>query len=225
MILTIIQARLGSTRLPGKILLPIAGKPILQHVYEAVPEPKMVAMPTQDDALEISHLKGVVYWPPVFVNPNDVLSRFYNAWQDFKPEADWILRLTADCPMLTREIVEKFLNYFSSWHGDSLVWTIFTNRPWDVDGIDLELFSAKALQMAHEKATEPYDREHVTSWLYRHLRVERFSILGNEVGHPEPEPKLSIDTLEEYHFVKDLMEKCYEFPFDEDRTPNLCARA
>lgn len=220
MILTIIQARLGSTRLPGKILLPIAGKSILQHVYDAASEPKVVAMPSEDRAtllgLPLMDLKGQIMG--FDGDPNDVLGRFYYTWQDFNPEADWILRLTADCPMLTREIVERFIR---NWIGQNARYdqdgylclgfhldanTIYTNRPYDPDGYDMELFSVEALKMAHEHATEPYDREHVTAWMYRHLNVRRFSVFGREPQPENPAEKVSVDTQEDYEKVKKLME-------------------
>lgn len=207
MLLTIIQARLGSTRLPGKILLPIAGKPILQHVYEAAPEPKVVAIPNSD-RLEISKYFGGAL-AGYEGDSDDVLGRFNYAYEwaqeTTKSEIHWILRLTADCPMLTRGIVEKFIRepHFYGLQRNF----IYTNRPWDPDGYDMELFSVEALKMAHEKATDPYDREHVTSWLYRHLNVRRFSVFGWPPQPENPEEKVSVDTLEDYEKVKNLMEE------------------
>ena len=203
MILTIIQARMSSTRLPGKILMPIAGKPILQHVIDAAPEPKVVAMPLRERADFLLHgpdLRGNVCWYDGDVN--DVLGRFYHAWKDYKPEVDWILRLTADCPMLTRRVVLAFLRRAGLKSFD----TIYTNRPYDPDGADMELFSTTALEMAHKNATDPYDREHVTPWIYHHFNVQRSSILGRPLGPENPEEKCSVDTQEDYEKVKKLME-------------------
>lgn len=127
--------------------------------------------------------------------------------------------------MLTREIVERFL-CMSFWFGitirDSInqgakkdqvdiptgefPYTIYTNRPYDPDGFDMELFSVEALKMAHEHATEPYDREHVTAWMYRHLNVRRLSVFGRPVGPENPEEKVSIDVMADYEKVKKLME-------------------
>lgn len=212
MILTIIQARLGSTRLPGKILMPIAGRPILQHVYDAAPEPKVVALPESDLEKVFLKINGVTLFCPG--DPNDVLGRFFYTYEDaskFMP-ITWILRLTADCPMLTRELVDKFIT--QSWlHGadqfeESITdkFTIYTNRPYDADGYDMELFSVEALKMAHEHATDPHDREHVTAWMYRHLNVERFSVFGRMPQPENPMEKVSVDTEEDYKTVKRIME-------------------
>lgn len=218
LILTIIQARLGSTRLPGKILLPIAGKPILQHVYDAAPEPKILAVP-ESDFLQIND-KRLMATCAFSGDADDVLGRFWYAYewsqQATKHRIDWILRLTADCPMLTREIVAKFIRNARPFPiplkgniGEFCVSdkdTIYTNRPWDPDGYDMELFSVEALRMAHELATDPHDREHVTFWLYKHLNVRRFSVFGRESQPENPEEKVSVDTMEDYEKVKKLME-------------------
>lgn len=207
MILTVIQARMSSTRLPGKILLPIAGKSILQHVIDAAPEPKVVAMPLQDledfilHGPDVPDVMGDIVWYDGDIN--DVLSRFYHAWRKFKPEADWILRICADCPMLTKRFVNHFLIQVGIKYED----TIYTNRPYDPDGSDMELFSVKVLKMAHEYATDLYDREHVTPWIYRHFNVFRESIFDRPIGPENPEDKCSVDTLEDYEKVKNLMEK------------------
>ena len=209
-ILTIIQARMGSERLPGKVLMDICGKPMLQWVIEAAPEPKVVAIAAEPDGQQLANLcaeLGVYY---SFGSPEDVLGRFWNAVDELQvteceTDVGWILRLTADCPMLTREILETFIELCerASHAGDR--YTIYTNRPHDPDGYDMELFSVKALGLAHQHATAPHDREHVTPWMYRHLSVVRFSVLGRPVGPERAEEKVSVDTAEDWEKVRRLM--------------------
>lgn len=223
MITTIIAAHMGSKRLPGKTLMEINGKTCLEHVVEAAGKLNPIVA-TYDDKvnfpiLDLCEDKGIPYYN-YQGDGYDVLARFYYALQFHRPHSRWILRITPDCPMLTWNLVRKF--YLRCKFETN---TLYTNRPADNDGFDMEMFPAEALRRAHEHATDPFDREHPTQWAYRHLNIARFSVLGNEVGHPEPQPKVSIDTLEEFHFVKDLMERCYEFQGDENRTANLCARA
>ena len=200
MILAIIQARLGSTRLPGKILMDIAGESILQHVIDSAPEPKIVAMPQSDYLVMGDYLFPIRYYEG---DPNDVLGRFYHTWQSCEPNATWILRLTADCPILTKHLVAKFLINAIPLCAP---WTIVTNRPRDPDGYDMELFSTKALNLAHEQAHEPYDREHVTPWMYRNLNVTRFSLFDRKPEPEDPAEKVSVDTQEDYEKVKKIME-------------------
>jgi spore coat polysaccharide biosynthesis protein SpsF len=200
MILSIVQARISSTRLPGKVLMPIADKPILKWVVDALPEPKIVSTSALDtEIIEWCRDNNIA----VFGGPlSDVLKRFYLTWEYAKPKTDWILRVCADCPMLTRRVVLAFLRRVGLKSFD----TIYTNRPYDPDGADMELFSTTALEMAHKNATDPYDREHVTPWIYRHFNVQRSSILGRPLGPENPEEKCSVDTEEDYLKVKNLME-------------------
>lgn len=223
MITTIIAAHMGSKRLPGKTLMKINGKTCLEHVVAAAERLNPVVAtydhPINYPIVDLCEGKGISHFN-YQGEAYDVLARFHSALEFHRPAARWVLRITPDCPMLTRDLVRKFVLRCEFREN-----TLYTNRPADNDGMDMELFPAEALKRAQEHATDVSEREHCTQWMYRHLNVVRFSILGNEVGHPEPEPKISIDTLEEYHFVRDLMERCYEFPFDEDRTSDIRARA
>lgn len=217
-ILSIVQCRMTSTRLPGKVLMEIGGKPILQWVVEALPEPRVVATSTDESDRSISEwcLKNQVQ---VSCGPlDDVLGRFYRVASRWRDRPGWILRACADSPMLTRQVVEDFIKgiiglsarydqngYIQLGTFDKT--TIYTNRPWDPDGYDLELFSFDALKMAHENATDPYDREHVTPWLYRHLSVVRFSLFGRPPGPDRPEDKVSVDTIEDLEKVRKLLKE------------------
>ena len=211
MITTIIAAHMGSKRLPGKTLMEINGKTCMEHVVDAVRSLNPVVATYDDSAnrriWELCEDKGIACH--VYQGAgSDVLGRFNAVLGTVPAETKLILRVTPDCPMLTRDLVRKF--YFralNNFHVD----TIYTNRPADPDGVDMELFSVEALRRAHEYATDPADREHVCSWIYRHYKVERFSVLGYEVGRPEPSWKISVDTAEEYRRVKDLMEGGFVF--------------
>lgn len=203
MILSIAQARMSSTRLPGKVLMDIGGKPIIQWVVEALPEPKLVATSMDDsDAPIVSWCMANdihVHAGPL----HDVLKRFYLA-SHVVTEANWILRVCCDCPMLTNHLVSKFI--IKAYGLGIQPYTIYTNRPYDPDGLDLELFSVEALKMAYEHATDPYDREHVGPWFYRHLNVRRFSVTGRPIGPENPDDKISIDTIQDLEKVRAIME-------------------
>ena len=207
-VLTIIQARLSSTRLPGKVLLPIAGKTMLEHVIDAAPEPRILAIPNDEPKLsEFSkNLEIDVFEGP----PHDVLSRFWQAMLFYELEflagkkVDYILRLTADCPRLTKAMVVTFISriFCPSAPPEAM---ILTNRPNDPDGYDMELFSRWALEQAYENTFYPADREHVTTWMYRVLDVIRVPIFG-ELGKAM-EVKVSVDTHNEYRYVKKMLEE------------------
>ena len=198
-VLTIIQARVDSTRLPGKALMPIAGKPMFLYVVEAALPPLVVAIPQGDLALsQICDEMGILVASRP--TPEDVLGRFVEAVRvatdHYEQEFSHILRLTGDCPMLTRDMVERFLRACVMDQD-----TICTNRPLDPDGIDMELFPTRALLGAYEKANNPYDREHVTPAIYRILKTQHL-----RVTNWDPTDKISVDTREDYASVKYIME-------------------
>lgn len=198
-ILSIVQVRVGSTRLPGKALLPILGKPMFMYAVNAAPWPKIVACPVSDHAImDICRDEKVPF--AAYLNPNDVLTRFIKAIEVAEAHYgnlfDWVLRITADCPMLTEELIFRFLHACDGEED-----TIYTNRPNDPDGLDLELFPASTLYLADQLASSPYDREHVTPIIYSLIPVERV-----RVSAFDPRVKLSVDTRDEYLMVKSTME-------------------
>lgn len=216
-IVTVIQARMTSTRLPRKALLQIAGKSMLEHVIAAAPEPRIVALPNEFQSLEIvqvlAHLDVSMFIPDASVQTDDVLGRFVACVEERFPQAQFVLRLTADCPMLSVEpgLVQYFIdNAIKSLsigcHPGCMIDAIVTNRPYDPDGYDMELFPVRLLKTAHAIATTTHDREHVTSFMYRHFSVTRFSVLGRGTIIDDPTEKVSVDTAADYDRVRRLME-------------------
>lgn len=198
-VLSIVQVRVGSTRLPGKALLPILGKPMFLHTVAAAPWPNIVAVPTTDKIL--MEICADLDIPTAHHHPaEDVLGRFMvaldTASAHYHIDFDWVLRLTADCPMLTLELVTRFLNMCYGGYD-----VIYTNRPLDPDGLDIELFSVSALRMADKAARDDYDREHVTTAIYRCSKVDHL-----RVSDMHPLTKVSVDTADEYRLVKGIME-------------------
>ena len=215
MITTIIAAHMGSKRLPGKTLMEINGKTCLEHVVEAARSLHPVVATYSDEInrpiWELCRDRNIDHY--IYEGEShDVLARFLSALEFHRPTARWVLRVTPDCPMLTRDLVRKFI-----LRCDFKENTLYTNRPADNDGYDCELFPAESLWRAHQHATDVSDREHCTQWMYRHLNIKRFSLLGHDVGHPEPELKLSVDTHQEFIFVKELMEGGHELSPGETR--------
>ncbi len=198
--LAIIQARMSSSRLPGKVLQDVAGKPILQHMLERVRNAKsldgiIVATTTDpsDDILENFCKKLAV---PCFRGSlPDVLDRYYQAAAKF--QADVIVRLTADCPLIDPEVLELTLAVFQ---GHSLVniipirsqlpgnpspgafpFDFVANRlppPWKRTlpiGLDVEVCSFESLHRAWKTAQETYQREHVMPYLYEGVSFQASS--------------------------------------------------
>ncbi len=166
-VLAIVQARVGSTRLPGKALLPIAGRPMLAHVLErtrAIPGVDEVALATtirhDDDALaDLARRLGV---PCVRGSVDDVLDRFHAALGAHPASA--VARVTADCPLLDPDVSGRVVAEYLRGGVD---YASNVEPPTFPDGLDTEVFSAVALERAWREADRPSDREHVTPFLRR----------------------------------------------------------
>ena len=154
-----IQARLGSTRFPHKVLADIYGKPMIQHVVERarqIDQTAIVAVlvPWGEEWPDLPHLP-IVGFPGVA--EHDVLSRYWRFAQ--MTNADEVMRLTGDCPLVNPATCLVLAGLLPGVHYG---WT--RGR-----GFDCEVFSRCGLEQAHAHATEPYDREHVTPWMRREL--------------------------------------------------------
>ncbi len=203
MTLAIIQARIGSHRFKNKVLADLNGKPVLAHVVERVRQIKGV-----DDVVlavprgEVAALAycGNVVGPDVA--EDDVLGRFVEVAERFSA-ADTCVRLTADCPLLDPEVCERLLNVYHASPWCEYAW--IDTRPgtgWP-DGLDAECFSRDLLMRAHAEATDPADREHVTSWMRRNAAVLS---LPSELKYQDW-PKVSIDTPDDLERVRVWMQR------------------
>ena len=200
-IVAVIQARMGSQRLPGKVLEPIRGRAMLLHVAErarATPgvDEVMIATTTdpRDDEI-VSKCRGAgIRW--VRGSEQDVLERYVLAAQ--ATSATVVMRLTSDCPLLDPAVAGLVLQRFRETPGCAYASNVHP-ASW-FDGSDVEVMTTEALRVAHRQAILPADREHVTPYLVRH--PGRFPSL-NVVG-PEPWAglKLSVDTAEDLDRVR-----------------------
>jgi spore coat polysaccharide biosynthesis protein SpsF (cytidylyltransferase family) len=197
-VVCIIQARLGSTRLPGKALLDLHGRPMIRHVVDRALEidgvhQVVVAVPNRQDAKAIADtlvpLEVPVVWYPRIAE-NDVLARYALAATEFK--ADAVVRITGDCPLLNPALSSVVVQEFKA----GLRGYVSNVVDGYEDGTDTEVFCADALRDAHEAATDPSDREHVTPMLRRWCQFPAMVRAGS---------KSSVDTHADYERVKALM--------------------
>jgi spore coat polysaccharide biosynthesis protein SpsF (cytidylyltransferase family) len=163
----IIQARVGSTRLPGKVLADVAGVSVLSYVVNRTRMAKrvddvIVACPAsvEDGAIVSACAKnGTV---PVLCGPeHDVLSRYDGAATIMY--ADRVVRITADCPLIDPDVIDATID---ACDGKPWASNVHPDRTWP-DGLDVEVFTVKTLRRLDELTTDPRDREHVTPLLYR----------------------------------------------------------
>lgn len=167
MIAAIIQARTGSTRLPNKIFKELGGQPLIWHVVNRLKPArridKIILATTdkpQDDILEEWALKNSLAC--FRGSEEDVLMRYYETARKFK--VDVIVRITADDPFKDPDIIDQVIDLF---HKENLDFAYNNNPPTFPEGLDAEVFSFRALEQAHRQAREPFDREHVTAYLFK----------------------------------------------------------
>lgn len=204
----IIQARVGSTRLPGKIFLPLRKKPVLEHVIERCKQTGLkviVATPInkEDDLIgEFCKGKNIV----CSRGPEeDVLGRYYGCAKE--NNLDIIIRITSDCPLIEPSIIVKGLELFRKKQADYLSNTLTRNFP---VGLDFEIFSFDALKKANAQAKKYFEREHVTPYIKEN--PEKFALIRmpHVKGFGGPNIRICIDTKEDYHLLKLIYKKFYK---------------
>ena len=198
----IVQARVASTRLPGKVLMDICGKPMLERVIDRVKEAKLIdgiIVATTENSydraiVDMASRNGV----SVYVGKeDDVLDRYYCAAVAY--HLNTIVRITSDCPLIDSRIIDKSVRYLNDFD-------YVTNTGFYPDGLDVEVFSYKTLQGVWIKATNSYDREHVTSYIRDHPKEFK---IGKVRRHTTklPNYKWSVDTIGDLEFVREIYTK------------------
>ncbi len=205
----IIQARMNSSRLPGKVLLDLNGKSVLERVVDRVSCSKMIdeivvatSSSLNDTKIskfckskKISYIKG---------SEHDVLSRFYDAAKLFKISN--IIRITADCPMIDYTIIDKAIKIFASKEFDYVSNVDERSFP---DGLDVEIFTYSALEKSMKLANEPFHREHVTTYIrgisgYSKGEFKKFCLKNSEdLSHI----RWTLDTKKDYYHIKKFFEE------------------
>jgi len=167
----IIQGRMGSTRLPGKVLKPILGKPMIQHQIERTLRSKKIdklvlATSTDPSDDELERFCRKIDLPCYRGDLNDVLDRYYQAALLFNPAH--LVRLTGDCPLTDPHIIDQVIDFYLAGDYDYVSNTLEPTFP---DGLDVEIFSFSALKKAWTSAKLPSEREHVTPYIRKHEDV------------------------------------------------------
>jgi spore coat polysaccharide biosynthesis protein SpsF len=196
----IIQARMGSTRLPGKVMLPLAGRPMLDQVIERVrlsvniddvvvatsvrSEDEAIVACCRDSRTEV--FRGSV---------EDVLSRYHRAAIEAK--ADVVVRITSDCPLISPRVIDRVISAYADGGCD---YASNCHQRTFPRGLDVEVLSFAALDAAQREAEEQAEREHVTPFIWR--RPQRFRL--RDVVDPIDRHQLrwTVDTPEDFELVK-----------------------
>lgn len=179
-VVAIIQARMGSTRLPGKVLKEILGRPLLSYMIERLKGARriqeiVIATPEGDPDRPIRELAESLGVGSFAGSEEDVLDRYYQAARRF--EADPIVRLTADCPLIDPALVDRIIGRYLENQGQLDHLALSGRFP---DGLDTELFSFAALERAWWEAKRPSEREHVTPYIWKNPHLFRLGTIDPE---------------------------------------------
>lgn len=206
----IVQARMTSTRLPGKILKEVMGKPLLEYQIERLRRVKLaddiiIATTENDTDLPIVRLCERLYIRYFRGSENDVLARYYYAAKQYG--ADTVVRITSDCPIIDPEVINEIINFYldNTSKYDYISNGIERTYP---RGMDTEVFSFKALEGAFYNAKRDYEREHVTPYIYSQAvaggRILNYPYKVNCSQH-----RWTVDTPEDFLLIKQIIENLY----------------
>ncbi|MFQ5729951.1 MAG: cytidylyltransferase domain-containing protein [Waddliaceae bacterium] len=203
-IVIIIQARMRSVRLPGKVMLKVLGRPLLSYLVERVrkvenaDEVVIATTVSAEDQAIVEFCE--THQHPVFRgNEEDVLDRYLQAARQYS--ADVIVRITADCPLIDPIVINNVIQFFLD-HDYDYVSNMLT--PTYPRGMDVEVFSIEVLEKTEKAAMKKSDREHVTLFMYRHPEIFRLA----NVPYKEDFSKyrFTVDTQEDYILIQRILE-------------------
>ncbi len=208
-IIATIEARMDSSRLPGKILKPLLGKPMLEQLIERVRRSKLIqeivvattTAPNDAETVEACQKIGVKNFRG---SSDDVLGRVLQAAKT--NGADLIVELTGDCPLLDPEVIDSVIRKYLTGNFDYVSNIVERTFP---RGMDTQIFSVKVLEQVSKVTQDPADRENVSLYIYEH--PEKFR-LGNVAAPPElrrPELRLTVDTQNDLDLVRGIYAGLY----------------
>lgn len=205
-VVAIVQARMGSTRLPGKVMLDLLGEPVLVRDVNRLRRSKMLDeiviattnFPADDPIVSLCKERG---WRYFRGDENDVLDRYYQAARACN--ADVIVRITSDCPMIDPEVVDQVIRAFLDIPGIDYVSNILPPRTFP-RGLDTEVMTFKALERAWAEDKDPKLREHVTPYIYRNL--EKFQVHGIFNDMDLSSHRWTLDTPDDLLFIQTVYE-------------------
>ena len=206
-VLAVLQARVSSTRLPGKVLKPLLGEPMLMRQIERVQRSRLIeklvvatSVDSSDDALvDVLSQAGVAHFRGSLDN---VLERFCQAAKPYQPEH--VVRLTGDCPLADPMLIDAAINAHLS---DGADYTSTALNPTYPDGLDVEVINFGALARAWREAALPSEREHVTSYIYSH--PELFRLKSVEQTENMSTMRWTVDESADFNFVECVYGELY----------------
>lgn len=215
----VIQARTGSTRLSGKVMLEISGKPVLWHVINRVSKSQLidalvVATTTSREDDKIEEFCNQISIPIFRGSEDDVLDRYYQCTRKFNVEN--IVRITADCPLHDPSVIDLVIKKYRTGYYD---YVSNIDPPTYPDGVDVEVFSSDALEKAWRNASLVSEREHVTPYIKKHKDL--FKIGNVENKEDLSSYRWTLDQAEDFEFIQKIYGKFKESNTDEFYTQDI----
>jgi len=206
-IVATIEARMTSTRLPGKVLLPLAGKPALGQMVKRVKKAKYLdeiviattINKTDESIVELARQIGVKFFRG---SEEDVLGRVLGAAQSVG--ADIIVELTGDCPLMDPGLIDRGIEEFFSGNFDCAANVIRRSFP---DGFDVQVFPVLLLAQIDKLSNDPLDREHVSYYIYRNEGKYRINHWLSEDEYYWPELRVTLDEKDDYILLNNIFKK------------------
>lgn len=203
----IIQARVGSTRLPNKVLKDLCGRPVLWHVINRLKQSKkitkiIIATTTlpEDDAIQkfceenkINYYRG---------SSENVLSRYYEAAKKYNAET--VIRITSDCPVIDPVLLDEMIADYHTGKADYMSNSLIRTFP---RGLDAEIFSFQVLEKTFNEAVKQYELEHVTPYIYQHPELFILKNFANSTDYSFH--RWTLDTEEDYTLIKEIYNNLY----------------
>lgn len=206
-IVAIIQARMGSTRLPEKVLKDLMGKPMIWHIVERAKQAKtleqvVVATSIDDDDTPLYQYLVDNGIPCIRGSNDDVLARYFQSASEV--QADVIVRLTGDNPLIDFKMLDNTVEYFLQ---SNLPYVATVDVPSIAKpiplGVGCEVFSFEILKEAFLHANQEYEREHVTPYMYQ-KNVDRNNVLPSQYSY-----RITVDTSEDFECIRRIYELLY----------------
>lgn len=207
---------MGSTRLPGKVMMRLQGKTVLEHVIIRVKQSKeidtiVIATTTKSDDDIIAEEAARLNVKCFRGSEEDVLSRYYYAAKEIN--ADVVVRITSDCPLIDPKVIDKALFKFKSLYVtnsvDYLSNTIERTYP---RGLDMETVPFNKLEEAFNDADKPHQREHVTPYFYEN--PDKFNLINYSNNINYSDYRLTLDTPEDFELITKIYEELYNGQHD-----------
>lgn len=208
-VVVIVQARMSSTRLPGKTLKEVSGKPLLSLLLERIKRAKsphqiLVATTTNPDDQKIVDLCSKEEIAVFRGSESDVLERYKETAERY--QADVIVRITADCPLIDPDVIDlvidTYLDHYPEY--DYVSNTLEKTYP---RGLDVEVFSKRVLDEIAKEAKAPQDRQHVTLYIYSH--PEKYRLKNVARDQDTSNYRLTVDTSEDFELIRRIIETLY----------------